>query len=339
MRLVLAIALASLGGCGSGTSTPAAPPAPVRNSPSAAIWIHPGPAGALPVGGSTDFPSLFAGTTAWPTVAARTSTFGLYAGVVAALDDATLGQIVSFLNAHLMTVELEAPALQATSACGSGVEGYVAYGPGQPSLHDFTLAYLNRLKALGANVAYIKVDEPYFFGSITSDSRSCHWAASVVAQAVAQFAQLAQSVYPNVQVGDVEPIVGNAYLPDVVTALAGWLDVYKTASGSGFPFFTADLDFTSPSWPTLALGLESAAHARGMRFGIIYIGDYPDPSDQVWASKVVARFQSFQETYGATPDFVLFQSWEPHPYRCLPETDPTTFTGVVKEYVDTFGPK
>jgi hypothetical protein len=38
---------------------------------------------------------------------------------------------------------------------------------------------------------------------------------------------------------------------------------------------------------------------------------------------------------GGDPDFVLFQSWQPHPRYRLPETDQTTLTGVVKTYVDS----
>jgi hypothetical protein len=47
----------------------------------------------------------------------------------------------------------------------------------------------------------------------------------------------------------------------------------------------------------------------------------------------VARFETYQGQNGGQPDFVLFQSWETHPLRCLPETDPTTFTGAINTYV------
>jgi hypothetical protein len=31
---------------------------------------------------------------------------------------------------------------------------------------------------------------------------------------------------------------------------------------------------------------------------------------------------------------VLFQSWEQHPRYCLPETNPTTFTGALDAYLN-----
>jgi len=301
--------------------------------------MHPLPAGAgpgPPPYGSADYLQLFQSDAQWPEVSAHASVFGMYAGWVVMAGSTGFAQIISFLNAHHMSIELEAPSLQATATCGSGVEGYAAYNG--PSLHDFTLTYLQKLKAAGADLRYIKVDEPFYFGSVVPDPRSCHWTVAQVAQAVGQYAQLVRTVYPNVQIGDVEPISPGFYPTDPLTALSAWHDAYKTATGADFPFYVADIDFSNPAWPSLVKAIEGSTHLRGMQFGIIYIGDYGDVSDEEWASKAIARFETYQGSAGGNPDFVLFQSWLAHPLRCLPETDPTTFTGVVKTYVDSTAP-
>jgi hypothetical protein len=166
--------------------------------------------------------SLFDSNPPWPRAIAKTQVVGLYAGWVVQTSDQNLQQVVSFLKQHNMGIELEAPALQALPSCGSGVEGYVPYGQ---SLHDFTLAYLQRLKALNANVAFIKVDEPYSFGRVVNDSRSCHFSVTEVATEVGQYVQPVKTVYPDTQVGDIEPIITNSYVPDVVTAIGQWHDM------------------------------------------------------------------------------------------------------------------
>src|ERR1700724_3911765 len=127
------------------------------------IWFHPLPAIAGHRGGSKDFRALFQRNAAWPRAMAHVGVVGMYAGWIATVSDQELRHTVAFLNAHHMGIEIEAPALQAQPTCGSGVEGYV---PLALSLHDFTLGYLQRLKALGAQVLFVKVDEPFFFGSI-----------------------------------------------------------------------------------------------------------------------------------------------------------------------------
>lgn len=307
---------------------------------SAAIWFQPqpsttdwpgGPSGV----GSSDFLALFQSNAPWMNAAAHTQTFGLYAPWVTAVSDQVLQQTVAFIKAHNMSIELEAPALQATVLCGTGVEGYVPWGQ---SLHNFTLAYLQRLKSLGTQVLFVKVDEPYYFGSIVSDPRACHLQVADVASQVWQYAQLVKSVYPNAQIGDIEPIIANAYGTDVVSAIDQWHDTYLTVSGTAFPFFFADTDFSDPMWPSIVKDLEGETRQRGIQFGIIYTGDEQDTSDAEWTSKVAARFQTYQGENGGQPDYVLFQSWEPHPKLCLPETDPTTFTGVIDAYIGATTP-
>ena len=167
MILAIAVLMAGCGGGAgsSGASLPAASAAPAKFMSTASIWIHGHPYSSN-FGGAADFDSLFSGTSGWATVAARTSAFGLYSGWVNSATNAEISQLSTFLAAQHMTTEIEAPSLQATASCGSGVEGFVPYG-GQ-SLQTVTLAWINRLQAAGIPIGYVKVDEPYFFGSIST---------------------------------------------------------------------------------------------------------------------------------------------------------------------------
>lgn len=332
-RLLAVLGMAVAAAAGNASRGAEAPLRP--ESPPAGIWFHPLPSAAAwpngnPQGGSQDFRALFRSDAAWPRVAAHVGVVGMYAGWITQAGDQELRQTVAFLNAHDMGIEIEAPALQAPPNCGSGVEGYVPFGQ---SLHDFTLAYLQRLKALGARVAFVKVDEPFFFGSVVDDPRACHFPVPEVALAVGQYAHLVRTVYPEAAVGDVEPIIAGAYPQDVVTAMTQWHEIYQAVTGEPFPFFFADVDFSNPAWPVIVKALENETRQRGMQFGIIYIGDEQDVSDHEWTDKTVARFRLYQGAHGGRPDYVLFQSWQPHPRFCLPETNPNTFTGVIDAYL------
>jgi hypothetical protein len=299
--------------------------------------------------GSADFLALFRPGAPWPRVLAHTQVVGFSADWLYSVSAQQLAPIVTFLNAHKKAIEIEAPALQALRSCGSGVEGYVPFGlPGGLDLRTFTLTYLDRLRALDADVAFIKVDEPYYFGSVVSAAVlqqiaqaagakstpvSCHFPVTQVARDVGSFARLAKTVYPNVAVGDVEPVNATAYQPDAVTAIDAWHDTYRSVTGAPFPFFFADVDFSDPAWPALVRQLQISTQRRGIRFGIIYTGDKQDSSDAEWTSQVVARFEQYQRQAGGTPAYVLFQSWQSHPTRCLPESDSATFTGAINTYI------
>jgi hypothetical protein len=303
---------------------------------SAAIWFHPQPAFIGPqANGLPDFLPLFQPDAPWPRALAKTRFFGLYAGWISAASPQVLLQVVDFVNAHDMAIEIEAPSLQAQSTCGSGVEGYVPYGQ---SLATFTLGYLQRLKAFGAKRIVVKVDEPFYFGVVVNDPRSCHFSVQQTAEYVGQYAQLVKTVYPDAEIGDVEPIIDSAYPPGVVAAIAEWHQAYRAVTGEPFPFFFADIEFGSQTWPYLVRQLEQQTHQLGMKFGIIYIGDPSDLTDAEWAAKTIARFYIYQGDSGGQPDYVLFQSWEPHPQYFLPESNPFTFTGVLDSYIDATSP-
>ncbi|HEY5096296.1 MAG TPA: hypothetical protein VII69_14380 [Candidatus Eremiobacteraceae bacterium] len=138
-RSALALAAAlMMSSCAAGNGSAGAPTAALSQSraplsSSAAIWFHPEPSAAdwpgQPSGrGSTDYRELFQPDAPWTNAAAHTKVFGLYAGWITAVPDQLLQHAVSFIKAHDMGIEIEAPALQATATCGSGVEGYVRGG-------------------------------------------------------------------------------------------------------------------------------------------------------------------------------------------------------------------
>jgi hypothetical protein len=324
--VLAALTAFSVGACYSQTL-----PGPAIHS-SASIWFHPQPSFTGPgANGLPDFLPLFEPNAPWPRALAKTRVFGVYAGWITQVSPQILKQFVEFVNAHNMAIEIEAPSLQAKATCGSGVEGYVPYGQ---SLYTFTLGYLQRLKALGARRIVIKVDEPFFFGVVVNDPRSCHFTVPETAKYVGEYAHLVRTIYPDAQIGDVEPVIDSAYPPGVIAAMADWHQAYREVTGQPFPFFFADIDFSNSAWPNLVLKLEEQTHLLDMKFGIIYIGDPPDLTDAEWAAKTTARFYTYQGDFRGKPDYVLFQSWEQRPHFMLPETNPFTFTGVLDSYIE-----
>jgi hypothetical protein len=328
-RVLAALAVSALCACGGGaasTATPAVAPtggsAPGPLISQATIWIHPDPIT------EPDAVTMLNGVGQWPSVASHTAVFGMYTGMVITLGQSALNTAVAQLNADHMSIELEAPSLQATATCGNGVEGFA---PSTQSLVAYTTTYLNMLKTAGANVAYMKVDEPYYFGSISNEPGACQWPVAKVAQDVGQFTELVHSIFPNLEVGDVEPVIATAYGTDVTTALSQWHATYASVNGFGFPFYIADTDFSNPQWPAIDKSIEVATHAAGMQFGIIYEG-LNQTTDASWAAAVQSQYESYQGS-GGNPDFVLFQTWEPNPTHALPETNPLSLTGIVKGYI------
>jgi hypothetical protein len=287
--------------------------------------------GALPPpNGSLDFMNLFAEDSPWVSAAQHVQVYNLFGGWVAHFPwepeeatDEELKQIISDLNRRGIAIGFEASPLVATDECGSGVEGF--FGP------EEGLKIVNRLSRLGAKVIYVSLDEPYVDAHIYDGPNACHWPPEKIAQQVHDYITAIKTVYPDVIVGDNEPLWKGVSVED----LTEWLDVYKAVTGTNLSFLHLDPDYSRLDWYTVAKQLEVASQTRGVDFGIFYFGNENDVTDLDWVNKAFERARMYELVAGGKPDHVIFESWHDRPDYLLPEDKPDTFTSLINRYFRT----
>ncbi len=302
------------------------PPYSVQGQDSKTIWFAPLPPlpqhEGRPFIGSLDFMNLFTENAPWARAAERVQVFKLYGEWVAYnATDEQLRQVVADLNRRNIAIAVEEGPLIPTNTCGSGIEGFAG-------LEGLLVA--NRIKAAGGTLRFVALDEPFFYGSLYSGPNACNWPAEKIAQDVASYIQTIKSVFPDVVIGDIEPLTRNLDVKEYKS----WLDTYQTVTGSNLPFLHLDLDYQRPDWPQAAKELEIYVHGKGVQFGIIYIGDYHD-TDAEWFAHAEARMARYETEVGGQPDHVIFQSWVDKPDYCLPETNLNSFTHLINLYFRT----
>ncbi len=267
---------------------------------------------------------LFNPAAPWLNASSHVEVFKLYGEWVGLYaTDSQLTQVVNDLNRRGIAIAVEAGPLTASSTCGQGVEGFSGI--------QFGLDILNRIKAVGGVVSYIALDEPFYYGNLYSGSNACHFSDSRIAQDVEDYMRSMRTVFPDVLVGDIEPIQSGVD----ITLYMNWLETYKSVTGSNFPFFHLDFDWSRVTWPTDAKTLETFSHQQGIQFGIIYFGNYNDGSDAEWLGHAEQRMVTYEAEYGGKPDHVIFQSWHDHPDYVLPESHNDTFTHLILRYLRT----
>lgn len=328
--LLMLIAAACTGTPAPGVRTPtvaAAPPTPKSVTPlpseQPAPWFAPLPplptSAGRPYTGSDDFMDLFGAGAPWSTAAGHVKVFKLYGEWVAGTaTDQDLVQVVAGLRSRRIGLAVEVGPLTPTAECGSGVEGFAGTPEGLKIAH--------RIEQAGGTIEYLALDEPFAFGHLYDGPHACHWPAEKIAREVADYARSMKSVFPEVQVGDIEPLWTGAG----AGAFEDWLRTYAKVSGDDFPFFHLDPDFSRPDWMDQAKSLEGFCRARGLDFGVIYIGQ--GDTDQAFATTVEDRYVSYEARARGRPDQVIFQSWLDKPDRVLPETTPTSFTWLIDRY-------
>jgi hypothetical protein len=282
---------------------------------------HPG----RPFIGSEDFMDLFSEGAPWEKAARRVNVFELFGEWVAwHATDAELRQAVADLNRRGIAIAFQGGPLSPTQACGEGIEGFAGSEEG--------LRIARRIQQAGGTVSFVVFDEPFFFASIYDGPQACRWSAEKVAVEVAKYVDVIRTVFPQAVFGSSEPLLRTPYVK--VDDLENWIDTYKAVTGTPLAFLHLDLDFTRDDWPQASKELEDFAHQRGVEFGIYYLGDWGDQSDEAWLSHAGERVKTYELVTGGRPDHIVFESWHDHPDRVLPEIEPYTFAGFIKAYFE-----
>ena len=292
-------------------------------------WFAPRPNTNDPTYGSVDFLDLFGPTAPWSTAASHTQVLKLYTYVLDTLSDADLTKMFQDLKRRHIALALEWGPLE-PNGCGSG-EGF----DGGPALH-----YAQTIRDHGGTLQYVAFDEPFDFGSLSSDATyatPCHWTADQIAQDAVRHVAILRTIFPDVIVGDIEVVPYTfgppawSSAPDWLDRYQAWWDAWEKASGAPFAFFHCDVDAGADWRPSVEAVRRSLQH-RHIAFGMLYTGIFPSASDAEWSSIVENYFTSYETQGGTTPDQVVFQSWQSYPKHLLPETDPTTFTHMINRY-------
>ena len=275
--------------------------------------------------GSVDYLDLFAPGAEWTTASSRIQVFKMYTQMFSptfdgAFDDGTLQQIFSYLNSHHIALAVEFPPLTPTAQCGMGVEGFAG---------ELALPVATRIQRLGGNLQYVAFDEPFYHGStLYTGPNACGWTPQQIAANALQSVVQIRNVFPNVIVGDIEPVPGGQNWLSQYTA---GIDAWRAAAGVPFAFFHFDVNWQI-DWKPSVESMRQALQQRGIPFGMIYNGWATDSSDAQWMNDAENHYAEWEAEGGTLPSHVIFQSWYPYPDHVLPESDPTALTYLIDSY-------
>jgi hypothetical protein len=272
-------------------------------------------------GGSTDYMALF-GAESPDAILSHVNVFKVYAQFILWGEDNNLRRVFAELKRRQIALALETGILTATERCGKGVEGYGGDGAAKLA---------TRIAQLGGALAYIAMDEPAFYGHIFSGVNTCQADFADIARDAAKNLAAVKTVFPGVRAGDAEP-VGPSPADNQIADYGRWADAFRAATGEPLGFFHADVQWKEP-WQTPLRELAIMLRDRKIPLGVIYNGNDDDTSDEAWVAHAEEHYRAVESNSRIVPDQVVFQSWRAHPSRLLPETDPGTFTYLLKRYL------
>jgi hypothetical protein len=279
---------------------------------------------------ANDWDELFEPAAPWASVASHVHVFELSKRFVSEADDTEMRRVVTFLKDNKIKLALQGTPLVATQACGLGVEGH---GPAADMAQEAA-----RIRSAGGDLAYVSMDEPLFYGRFLryfkwrGARKTCDYPIKdLAAQTAGKIAQV-RAIFPAVVVGDTEPFgIPPSYSAEWNAGLAEWIDAYKSATGQVLSFLQADLVWSTPTWKSDFLEGAAIARSKSIPMGIIYNAS---PKDRNWTALAASHYRLIEGELKVVPAQAVFKTWTDYPRRMLPESDRSTFSGLVHEYLN-----
>jgi hypothetical protein len=173
----------------------------------------------------------------WPAHMDHVTVVGILTQALLKIPDAELTKVAARLKEKHMAlgIEMLAQADDDPPGCGSGVEGY--YAP-------FMVAALaGKLKRTGAELSYIAMDEPLYFGHYYNGKNACHSSIDNVAERVAKNLHEYLKVFPNAIIGDGEPFPAITDQPNWKDDYKHWIDAFHAKVGKELAFTDVDINW------------------------------------------------------------------------------------------------
>jgi hypothetical protein len=285
------------------------------------IWFAPlHPNDRLGGLGAADYFDLFSPSAPWKTVASHVSVFQIYLDLLRRVSDKDLRRVFDELAARNITLAVEMPVLVDTAWC-------------EPGKHQtqWMVPLIAKLKGLGGRLTYVTMVGPLVDGHTYTKEHYCHRSMADVAADAARTIDAVRAIYPDVIVGETEPVGHGPNFPDW-SELGSWFEEFKRASGQPIAYLHLDITW-GLQWRPDLLVVANQARRLGVKFGVIYNGDGSELSSELAAQNIAKHADNVEHLLGKPPDTAIFQTWFSYPNHVLPEADTTSMTGIVLQYL------
>jgi hypothetical protein len=266
----------------------------------------------------------------WPAYMDHVTAVGILTQALVKIPDADLAKVVARLKEKHVALGVEM-LVQADDTPGCGgwqVEGYYAT--------DQVAALAAKLKRAGAEVGYIAMDEPLWFGHYYNGKNACHSSIDNVAERVAKNLHEYLKVFPNAIIGDGEPFPAITDQPNWKDDYKHWIEAFHTKVGKELAFTDVDINWGVKNWPASVQAFAYFAKDVGMPMGIIYNAPPPSASttNQGWLDGAVHNFSYIEDTLHVVPDWAIFTSWDKYPGHALTDENGPGEDYALKQYLN-----
>ena len=252
----------------------------------------------------TDAGSMWTSDAPWKTVAGAVRVIQFPPTSIDRARDSDLREALADIKRRNLAFAIGTGLLIRSDRCRAKTEAYVD----QKTME----ALFDKLRRNGADVKYVTMDEPFFYGHRDSSPTSCHEPPQALAQALKESIAIVRKYFPNAQFGADEVVDGSA---PWVRELAEWADTFRAVTGEPLAYIHTDLNWTEGAVRNLA-PLAAALKQRHVALGVIYDADSANNnSDENWSRNTISHFAEIESGLGVHPEHAVIETWVKTPTR------------------------
>jgi len=267
----------------------------------------------------------------WPRSLDHVSVIGLSNDI----PDDILKKAIDVLNRRHIKLALEvlAQSWVGQPVCGHNVDGYTD-PPGNAQI-------ARRIKAAGGTIDYITMDGPLYSGHYQDGPTVCHSSIDNVAERAAAIIDEYRAVFPQIEVGDIEPFPDMTKQPGWRQDYRRWLDAFRQATGIPISFLVMDINWPEDGgrWTSAVTDAVGFAQTVQLPIAIIYNASLVKgpKSDEAWLESASQNFTQIERGLKFKPAKVLFESWDKFPKRSITDDSGPGEDTLVSQYVRFHG--
>jgi hypothetical protein len=269
---------------------------------------------------------------AWPDALTKVAVMGVLTQALVKIPDPELIQFAARLKEKNIGLGVEMLAQAYTPpGCGGGVEGYF------PS--DQTAALAAKVRHANGTVRYVAMDEPVWFGHYYNGPQACHSSIENVAERVAANLREYLKLFPDLVIGDIEPIPSMSSQPNWQTDYTAWRMAVQKATGKPIAYLFVDIDWTRTNWEQGLKAVVQYAQNTHLPLGIIYNASPPAASNdnQAWLNEARQNSVHIERDLHIRPQWAMFTSWTKFPGHAVTDENGLGEDYLVKEYLKGIG--
>lgn len=253
----------------------------------------------------------------------KVNVFQFYGGYILRESDQNLNKIFKYLKRNNIAVSIELPMITWSKDYGYHTEGFAAEG--------YVASVIKKIKRNGGEVNYISMDEPLFAWYKKHNKKLSSRDIESLAIQINKNTRFIYNEYPNILIGDVEPINQLGY--DKIKKLSEFYDAYQSKTKHKLHFIHLDISW-GERWADDVIQFTELARLLSLRSGVILNSQNTKGPDNVWITNAQENISNFKKHIRSPLNDSIFQSWSKYPYKIIPGHNKEGHLSLIKELSD-----